>query len=284
MTRLRDVMATPPITIGPDATVAEAAAAMVKARVGSVLVREHHVDVGILTERDVLRAAGADGDLLATPVRDWMTLDPVTVPADESVDHAVVVMLAGGFRHLPVTESDEVVGVVSIRALLSAGRGGTARYEGDAEEDGSDPAPTASPTAVQQRRSRMFDATRTLQQRSSAAATDPDRWRAGLAEALEELAAVVTRHVAETEGPGGFFEELVRESAGRLSSSVRRLGRDHERSTELIDELRAAVDAGEDPSALRQTADELFAQLEAHRHRGSDLLWRAYAAEIGVGD
>lgn len=284
MTTLRDVMASPPITTGSDATVAEAAAAMVAARVGSLLVRDAGEDVGILTERDVLRAAGADGDLLATMVRDWMTLDPVTAPADTSVDDAVALMLTGGFRHLPVADGPEVVGIVSIRALLGATHGGTARPEDDAESDGSDPAPTASPAAVHERRSRMFDATRALQQRSLAPVDDPDRWRAGLAAAVEELAEVVIAHIAETEGPDGFFEELVRESAGRLSSSVRRLGREHERSTELVERLRTAIDAGSEPDVLRQEADELFAQLEAHRHRGSDLLWRAYAAEIGVGD
>ncbi len=148
----------------------------------------------------------------------------------------------------------------------------------------SDPAPTASPTQVQQRRTRMFDATRALQRRSEAPVDDPARWRAALAETVGELATVLTSHIEETESAGGFFEELVRESDGRLSASVRRLRREHERSTELVDELRAAIDADADTTALRSAADELFAQLEAHRHRGSDLLWRAYAAEIGVGD
>ena len=279
MTSLREVMAKDPISIGSDATVAEAAAAMVRGRVGSLLVRDDEEVVGILTERDVLRAAGSDGDLLATSVRDWMTVEPTTAPGDESIDDAVTTMLAGGFRHLPVTDGDEVVGVVSLRALFSAHIGGATQSAGDAET--TDPAPESSPADVQERRERMFDATRALQQSSAAAVDDHDEWRRDLGIAADVLAEVVAAHIAETEEPGGFFEELLHESGGRLSAAVRRLGREHERVTRLLDDLRQHIEDGDDPTTLRQDADEVVAQLEAHRHRGGDLLWQAYGTEIG---
>ena len=279
MTSLREVMAKDPITIGSDATVAEAAAAMVRGRVGSLLVRDDGEVVGILTERDVMRAAGADGDLLATRVRDWMTREPTTAPADQEIGEAVTTMLSGGFRHLPVTDGDAVVGVVSLRALFSAHVGGVSRSAGDVET--SDSAPDSSPSQVQERRERMFEATRTLQERSRAEVGDADAWRRELGSAVDVLDDVVANHIAQTEEPGGFFEELLHESGGRLSAAVRRLGREHTRSTRLIAQLRGRIEAGEDPVTLRQDADELFAQLEAHRHRGSDLLWQAYGTEIG---
>lgn len=278
MTSLREVMAKDPITVEADATLAEAAAAMVRARVGSLLVVEDEV-VGILTERDVLRAAGADGDLLATRVRDWMTREPTTAPADQPIDEAVTTMLDGGFRHLPVTEDDEVIGIVSLRALFSAHVGGSGRAAADGPSP--DPAPESSPAQVQERRERLLDATRGLREHSRAPVDDPDSWRDELGTAVDVLDDVVAAHIAATEQPGGFFEELVRESQGRLSAAVRRLGREHERSTVMLDDLRAAIDAKGDPAQLRQAADELYAQLEAHRHRGSDLLWQAYGAEIG---
>ena len=72
--------------------------------------------VGILTERDVLRAAGT-GDIGGT-VGDWMTHHPETVDADESTQQAGVVMIHGGFRHLPVLDAGAPVGIVSIRDLM----------------------------------------------------------------------------------------------------------------------------------------------------------------------
>ncbi len=279
MTSLREVMAKDPITIDPGSTVAEAAAVMVRGRVGSLLVREDEAIVGILTERDVMRAAGAGGDLLATRVRDWMTREPTTAAADESIEDAVTTMLSGGFRHLPVSDGDDVVGIVSLRALFSAHVGGASRRAKDG--DSGDSAPDASPTHVHARRERMFEATRALQRHSQAPVDDPDVWRRELGAAVDVLAGVVAEHIEQTEDPDGFFQELVRESGGRLAAAVRRLGRDHERSTRMVAELQAAIGAGDDPTTLRQDADELFAQLEAHRHRGSDLLWQAYGTEIG---
>lgn len=166
MVSLREVMAKDPVATDPDATVAEAAATMVADRVGSLLVRTGDSVAGILTERDVLRAAGADGDLLSTRVRDWMTRDPTTAPADQDTEDAIVTMLDNGFRHLPVMEGTDLVGIVSLRALLGARLGGESPRTGQADADITDPAPSSSPSQVQQRRERMFEATRQLQRRS----------------------------------------------------------------------------------------------------------------------
>ena len=280
MVSLREVMAKDPVATEPDATVAEAAAAMVRERVGSLLVRAEGAVLGILTERDVLRAAGTDGDLLSTRVRDWMTREPTTAPADEDTEDAIVTMLDNGFRHLPVMDGGDLVGIVSLRDLLSARMGGGSQRSGE-HDDTADPAPSSSPSQVQQRRERMFEATRMLQHRSHDPDDDIDRWRTELAAAVDVVDEVVAAHIAGTEEHDGFFQELLHESGGRLSASVRRLRRDHERSTELVGELRKALDAQADPAELRQVADELFAQLEAHRHRGADLLWQAYGQDIG---
>jgi hypothetical protein len=158
--------------------------------------------------------------------------------------------------------------------------GGGSQRSGE-HDDTADPAPSSSPSQVQQRRERMFEATRMLQHRSHDPDDDIDRWRTELAAAVDVVDEVVAAHIAGTEEHDGFFQELLHESGGRLSASVRRLRRDHERSTELVGELRKALDAQADPAELRQVADELFAQLEAHRHRGADLLWQAYGQDIG---
>jgi CBS domain-containing protein len=108
----RDLLST-----GADLPLSEAAARMCDKDVGAMLVLDGARLVGILTERDVLRAV-AEGAGESTTVGDWMTRNPETVDPDESTQHAAVLMIHGGFRHLPVTEGDEVVGMLSIRDLM----------------------------------------------------------------------------------------------------------------------------------------------------------------------
>ena len=113
----RNHMSTELLTVDPSAAVTEVAKRMVAKDVGAVLVFEEGAICGILTERDVLRAV-ADGLDDATLVRERMTANPETLDADDTTEHAAVLMIHGGFRHLPVVEQGEVVGVLSIRDLM----------------------------------------------------------------------------------------------------------------------------------------------------------------------
>ena len=90
---------------------------MVDRDVGAVLVMEGEELIGILTERDVLRAVAA-GIEDQTVVSDWMTRDPETMSPDDTTEHAAVLMIHGGFRHMPLVEGDRVVGMLSIRDLM----------------------------------------------------------------------------------------------------------------------------------------------------------------------
>jgi|SRR5687768_3110515 CBS domain-containing protein len=105
------------VSVEPRRSLKETAELMVAREVGAALVMEGDRLVGILTERDVLRAVarGIDED---TVVADWMTADPETMDPDESTQYAGVLMIHGGFRHLPLTEGDQVVGILSIRDLM----------------------------------------------------------------------------------------------------------------------------------------------------------------------
>ena len=120
MTVLRDLMSTRVSLTTPDASVAEAAAGMVKAKVGSAVVMQGRFLAGILTERDVLRAAASGENLAAARVMDWMTPDPQSASADTSVEEAAEIMLRNGFRHLPVMDGRTVCGVVSLRDLFAS--------------------------------------------------------------------------------------------------------------------------------------------------------------------
>jgi CBS domain-containing protein len=105
------------LTVEPTLQLTEVAKRMVAKDVGAVLVFDDDGLCGILTERDVLRAV-ADGIDDTTLVRDRMTPSPETLDADDTTQHAAVLMIHGGFRHLPVVEQGKVVGVLSIRDLM----------------------------------------------------------------------------------------------------------------------------------------------------------------------
>jgi CBS domain-containing protein len=106
------------LTVEPDLPIVEVAKRMVAKDVGAVLVYEDGALHGILTERDVLRAVADGIDEQTTLVRERMTPHPETLDADDTTEHAAVLMIHGGFRHLPVMEQGKVVGVLSIRDLM----------------------------------------------------------------------------------------------------------------------------------------------------------------------
>jgi CBS domain-containing protein len=120
MAKLRELMNTSVVSATPDCAVAEVAARMVAASVGSAVVMQGAFLAGILTERDVLRAAASGEDLRESVVSEWMTPDPQWAGPDATAEEAAQIMLRGGFRHLPVVEGREVRGVVSLRELFAA--------------------------------------------------------------------------------------------------------------------------------------------------------------------
>jgi CBS domain-containing protein len=116
MKTVGEVMTKGLLELAEDTPLVEAAAAMTEHRVGSALVVDDERLIGIITERDVLRAVGSGS--VGGKVGDWMTSHPETVDTDESTQQAGVVMIHGGFRHLPVLEEGRPVGIVSIRDLM----------------------------------------------------------------------------------------------------------------------------------------------------------------------
>lgn len=121
MATLRDVMNTKLVTTSPDSSVADAAAHMVAGGTGSAIVMQSSFLAGILTERDVLRAAASGEDLGEAKVSEWMTPDPQSAAPDASPEEATQLMLLNGFRHLPVVEGRKVCGIVSLRELFALG-------------------------------------------------------------------------------------------------------------------------------------------------------------------
>ena len=111
------IMSREVLSVASDTALADAARRMSGGRVGAVVVMDDAKLVGILTERDLLRAVG-EGRVEGSTVADWMTRDPETIDPDDSTDMAATLMIHGGFRHLPVVQGGAVVGVISIRDLM----------------------------------------------------------------------------------------------------------------------------------------------------------------------
>ncbi len=117
MASVEEIMSRSVLAVGRDLQLGEAAARMAERSVGAVVVLDGGRLVGILTERDVMKAvaAGRDG---SAGVDEWMTRNPETIELDDSTEHAAALMIHGGFRHLPVVRAGAVVGMVSIRDLI----------------------------------------------------------------------------------------------------------------------------------------------------------------------
>ena len=117
---IRKVMERKKLLIAPPNTsVSTAAKLMATDKVSAVMVVENRRLVGIFTERDaVFRVIAQDRDARTTPLVDVMTTAPKTVTPDESFGYALLMMNENGFRHVPVIENGEPIGIVSARNAL----------------------------------------------------------------------------------------------------------------------------------------------------------------------
>jgi len=87
-------------------------------RTGSVLICEGEKLVGIVTERDALKAM-AGGTSLTASVREIMSSPPVTVASSATVGKAIRMMSEGGYRHLPIVDSDQKPkGVLAVHGIV----------------------------------------------------------------------------------------------------------------------------------------------------------------------
>jgi CBS domain-containing protein len=117
---ISDAMRSDFIAVAPEDTLGEVAQKMVEAKTGAVAVLDYGRLVGILTERDMLKAMAGRVLTSDARAREWMTEEPITAEADLALEKAQEIMLSNGFRHLPVVEGGRVVGIVSLRRVAAA--------------------------------------------------------------------------------------------------------------------------------------------------------------------
>jgi len=107
------------LRIDVDASVFDAVKQMVEANVGALLVTEAGEVTGIVTERDYLRRVTLEGRTdKETPVREIMSSPLIVATPETTIDEAMALMTDRRFRHVPVVDGGEVVGIVSIGDLV----------------------------------------------------------------------------------------------------------------------------------------------------------------------
>jgi CBS domain-containing protein len=103
----------------PGHTVLQTVQVMVERNIGAVPVLHDGKLVGIFSERDLMKRVVAEGrDARSTRLAEVMTVDPLSVGVEESLESCMTLMRRHGFRHLPVCHNDALVGIVSLRDIL----------------------------------------------------------------------------------------------------------------------------------------------------------------------
>jgi hypothetical protein len=141
--------------------------------------------------------------------------------------------------------------------------------------------------ALRERRAGMRTAMVELERAATASSIGRiDEWIAGVRSALASLRDVVDHHIFATEAADGFLDEIVAREP-RLSNQSQRLREEH---GEIVDAISAAaarirarpsIDSEDWVGALRDRLHALTALLARHRQRGADLVYEAYAVDIG---
>ena len=112
-------MNTSVLTVDPTSSIGEAAEKMIEAGVGAVVAMEDMARiVGIVTERDLMRAVAQRARAAEAKVRQWMTESVVTIEPETEIKDAAKMMFERNFRHLPVVNKDgRLLGIASLRRL-----------------------------------------------------------------------------------------------------------------------------------------------------------------------
>ena len=116
--QLADLMSTDVLMVSPDTTIGDAARRMIARDTGAAVVIENGDLVGLISERDLMRAI-PDACSPETTVSERMSRHVMTASPGTSVPEAMAIMIEGRFRHLPVVDGGRVLGIVSMRDLMS---------------------------------------------------------------------------------------------------------------------------------------------------------------------
>lgn len=119
--RILDAKGRAVATVAPDATVADAVAALAEHNVGALVVSSDGSTVeGILSERDIVRGLATGTDVMERRVQDLMATDVSTCHGRSDIEELMSTMTSGRFRHLPVVDDGCLCGIISIGDVVKA--------------------------------------------------------------------------------------------------------------------------------------------------------------------
>jgi hypothetical protein len=136
-------------------------------------------------------------------------------------------------------------------------------------------------TTVARRRAELLGGIQRLERAIDAPISDPS-WRPGMTRAVAILRAAFDEHVLATEGPSGLYSGLL-EHAPRLARGLSDLVGDHRSVQAALDDLNHRLDVAwdADVESVRRQAAQVLRDVDEHRQRGADLVYEAYATDIG---
>ncbi len=117
---VRELVGGEVVAVGPQTSIDEAAKVMRSNEVSALAVELDHQLLGILTERDLVKALAEGADLGTATAEEWMTEYPDTFGPEMGVSDAAEWMMATGYRHLPIVDDGRTIGMVSIKDVLWA--------------------------------------------------------------------------------------------------------------------------------------------------------------------
>jgi len=115
---VRDVMNRTIYVCEQDISVSEAAKIMINKGIGSLIVVENNKIIGIVTNRDIMKAVASGEDLNKVKVRNIMTKNVVTITPSDTVEKAVDLMVKYKIKRLPVLDGDKLVGIVTVSDII----------------------------------------------------------------------------------------------------------------------------------------------------------------------
>ena len=119
MITIADVMTKSVISVDATMTVNEAAKMMEDAKVGSIIVMENNVPVGIVTDRDFAVKIAAHAYQISTPIKQIMSSPIISISPTESIQNASDSMYVNGVRKLPVIDHHTVVGMITATDIVN---------------------------------------------------------------------------------------------------------------------------------------------------------------------
>ncbi len=145
--------------------------------------------------------------------------------------------------------------------------------------------PSPALEAAARRRRELRDALMSLEDAISSPVRTPESWRELVAGRLDALDRAFADHVTETEREGGLYDEVEAMDV-HVTSRARRLREEHPVLRRNIDDMVARFAApfpeGTDLAVVRDDVQRLMGKIVRHRQAGSDLVWEAYAIDIGT--